>query len=121
MTPTWTVNSFVSPFQQYPDVSRMSGPELDDFLKACDLDQWEKDELRSTPDRNTYYQKHIFWHRLAVARKAATTNHAFLMKSGIFLSAGMKEKFSTIDTLIWEALEEHEANETYDIKPRDRG
>ena len=115
----WKAIAFVSPLQQYPDLNRMTAEQLEEFLSNCSLNQWEKSELRGDGDRNAYYIKRLFWHRLADMRGVARESHIYLLKSGIFLPAEVRAKFGAIGTLIWEALDERAVNEEHDFVPRE--
>lgn len=115
----WKTLSFVSPLQQYPDLDRMSNEHFREYVTTCPLSLWEKEEILSEANRNEYFSKHIFWHHLADAKGVARESHVYLLKNGVFLPQYVREKFSALDTLIWEALDEREFNEQHEQRPRD--
>ena len=41
------VSAFITAFQQYPDLDRMTGPQLDEFLEDSFLAKWQRDEIKS--------------------------------------------------------------------------
>lgn len=100
------MKAFVSSFQTYPDLDRMNPAQFVEFVEACPLAAWEKDELKSLPSGNKtkYYQEHIFWHQSNTAGKASNDCHAFLRKNGIFIERTLKERFQKIDQLVREAI-----------------
>jgi hypothetical protein len=99
-----------SPLQSYPDVSLMSGAQLDEFLSDCRLEDYQKEELRNAQDKNRYYQKAIFWPRLNSVREECRKSTIFLRTKGIFMPPALKEKFTKVEDLIWDALSECELN-----------
>jgi hypothetical protein len=116
----YTTNGVVSALQTYPDITRMGDEQLEEFLEASRLESWRKRELKEATDRNKYYQDAIFWHRLSGARAAARKSANYLLKNGIFMPPGMKDRFEQINMLGWEALTEYEINKVHDIRPANR-
>lgn len=104
--------------QRYADLSRMSEVQFREFLSGCELDPWERDEIWQQEDRNAYYVKHVYWHRLADTKTTVRESHVYLLKNGIFLTSPVKEKFTMLDGLVWDALAEHEFNTQYEQLPR---
>ena len=115
-----TVKGFISPLQSYPDVARMNETQLDNFLVACPLDNWEKEQLKSSSDKNKYYQDTIFWHHIRGARKSCRKAALYLLRNGIFMPPELKDKFKKLEDIIWDALTEHQINKEHDLKPRER-
>ncbi len=116
----WTVQSFVSPMQSYPDIDRMSKPQQDEFISSCRLLDWQKAELREAEDKNKLYQEQIFWHNLNDARAKARDAYTYVIKNGIFVSDDIRTKFAAIHDLVWNALIEHQMNEEHKPHPRER-
>jgi hypothetical protein len=116
----YTTRGVIAALQTYPDIDRMEEAQLDEFLESSPLESWRKSELKKAPDKNKYYQDAIFWHRLSQARAAARKSANYLLMNGIFLPAGMKDRFDQIDMLGWEALTEYEINKVHDIRPATR-
>jgi hypothetical protein len=102
--------SMTAALQQYPDLAQMTSPHLDEFLSKSPLEGWQKDELKNATDYNHYYQQAIFWHRLNSVRKDFRKFAVFLRGKGIFMLPTLKEKFTKIEDLIWNALIEYELN-----------
>jgi len=103
--------SFTSPLQSYPDLGRMNDEQLEEFLSGGPLLEWQRNELRATRDRNSYYQGAIFWHRLHQARGALQKFQVFFLKNKIFMPPDLQEKFSELQNLLFEAILERELNE----------
>jgi hypothetical protein len=114
------IQSFIAVVRQYPDFKRMSDPHMDEFLDGSPLDGWQKAELRDASDKNAYYRKAIYWHDKARAREAYREFSTYLMQNGIFVPEPLKSKFTEISDILWDAMVEHEANEEYEIRPRER-
>ncbi|BCA56696.1 hypothetical protein W02_38360 [Nitrospira sp. KM1] len=118
----WEAVAFLSPFQTYPDLARMSPQHFVEFVESCRLDPWMKDDLKEKAgqERNTFYVQHIFWFRLDDAVKKIRDAHIFILKNGIFLPKDIRTQFSSLSDLIWFAVSESRSNKTYDIKPEAR-
>jgi hypothetical protein len=110
--------SVISPLQSYPDLDRMSAPQLEQFLASSPLDLWEQDELKGKSQKMDYYRGRIAWRRLAEAREKSRETHIFLRKNGIFILPSIRKKFDVLDEMIWDALVEHETNLTMNAFPR---
>ncbi|WP_210482929.1 hypothetical protein [Microvirga antarctica] len=115
-----SVKGFTSAFRSYPDVNRMTLPQLEEFLAGSPLTGTQREELRASHDKLEYYQKAIFWHHLDKCRSSCREFNVYLLKNGIFMPAEMKAKFTRLEELIWDALVEHEVNEEHNAIPRER-
>jgi hypothetical protein len=115
-----TVHSFISPVQQTPDVSRMTEEHLEEFLKNSDLQNWQKEQVRDALDKTECYRKAIYWHRRANVQNVCVEYNTFIRNNGIFMPTSIKDNFKKIGDMLWDAFGEHEDNEEYDFKPRDR-
>jgi len=114
----WYVRSFVSAFQSYPDVDRMKPAQQEEFINNCQLQGWQKAELRQATEKTRYYQSAIFWHKLAQANDKSRDAYTYLIKNGIFISEDLRRQLSAIHDLFWNALTEHQVNEEHDVWPR---
>lgn len=96
----------VSPLQEYPAVSRMAEDELEEFLVASDLLETQRSRIREADrrDRDKTYQDIIFWHRLSRAKKAVGELQNYTVSHGLFLSPTLKQNFSDMRPILWEAL-----------------
>jgi hypothetical protein len=110
--------SQVASFQSYPDLSGISADHLDEFLNTTPLHNWEKVKLKTAEDPSKYYQERIFWHRLSDAKTACREHYSYLRRGGIFILQDLRERFYELNTLMWEALTEHETNHSMDLFPR---
>lgn len=111
------VNGLTASVQSYPDISRMTPAQLDEFLSESPLENWRKDELKNATEQNRYYQDAIFWHRLEATHKQCRRSARFLLKNGIFIPPVLKEEFHKLEELAWAALAEHQMNKEHDLRP----
>lgn len=86
-----SVSTVVSSFQQFPDLTRMSEAQFEAFMERCALEEWQKDELRKSADRNKYYQDHTFFQHLQSASKANTDFNNHLILSSLFIEDELRE------------------------------
>jgi hypothetical protein len=49
------VSWLVLPMQEYPNLDRLTQPQLEEFLVASELIETQKEELRSSPNKTTTY------------------------------------------------------------------
>ena len=119
----WETRGLISPFQEYPDLARMSAEQFIDFTDKCSLAPWEKDELKkhTGEDRNTYFIKHIYWSRLTAITEKVASAEIYILKNGIFLPADIKAKFTTLSDMVVNALSEHKFYKQHEyIRPAKR-
>ena len=109
----WKTLSFTSSFQEYPDLNKMTAPHLQEFLDSCQLGKWEKEEIKTQPDKTRYYIEHILWARLVDTRTIVNDAHSYIMKNGIFLPQDLKDKFVQLSGMIWNALAERQHSEQH--------
>ncbi|MFA5923884.1 MAG: hypothetical protein WC856_21765 [Methylococcaceae bacterium] len=114
----WYVRSFTSSIQSYPDIDRMNPAQQEEFIAGCRLQDRQKAELMQTTDKYQYYQNAIFWHKLAEANEKSSDANTYLIKNGIFINEELRQKFTVIHNLFWNALTEHQTNKQYDVLPR---
>lgn len=113
------VLALLTSLQHYPDIDRMTAPQLDEFLEGSFLAKWQRDEIKATAGRKLdYYIKAVIFHRASEARAACREQHVYVLKNGIFMPHDMKEKFDRMSELVWQALVEHEINTSEDLLPR---
>lgn len=104
---TW----FTSPFQQYPDLNRMSDTEIKHFVNSCELQDFQKKELLESSDKTEYYMNKIFWVNLNKSKKIYSDFHNFITRNRIFLSPDLRKNFMTVDGILWESLIKREISE----------
>lgn len=114
----WNTRGLVSLIQSHPDLNRMSGPQLEDFLSECELREWQKDELRREGDKTRYYMDKVFWHRLQKTRGMVTAASNALGKLGIFINKDTRQGIDDLNSLLWNALVEEEMNHAERPVPR---
>jgi hypothetical protein len=89
------VSAIITALQQYPDLDRMTDPQLDEFLEGSFLAKWQRDEIKTSAKKADYYMKAVFFHRAGEARAACREQHVYVLKNGIFMPSDMKEKFDS--------------------------
>lgn len=104
------VEGVAASLQSYPDLQRMGAKQLDEFIAKCPLAEWQKQELKDSADKNKYYQKHISWYYVGLARTAVRKSAVYLLRNGIFMPPDVKAKFQTLHDMTWDAFVEHELN-----------
>lgn len=60
------------PFQQWPALNKYSDEQLDLFLKNCELHEFQKSELKTIEDKESYYRENSYWIRLSKARSVCS-------------------------------------------------
>jgi hypothetical protein len=87
----------VKALKQFPDFDRMSVPQFEEFVKACRLPDFQKNELRDANDRQKHYQEAIFWVELGEAKKAQTELNNYLALNSIFMTETLRQQFREIN------------------------
>ena len=105
------ISWFTSPFQQYPDLNRMSDEEINHVLENCDLQDFQKEELKNKKDKTGYYKEKIFWANLNKSRNIYSEFHKYITRNRIFLSSDLRENFMKVDGILWESLIKREVGE----------
>lgn len=105
-----------SPLQQWPELDRFSDNELEAFLENCELQDFQKEELRQADDKLAYYQEKAYWVRLNDAIRAFYEFRDYLRSNKIFLSRDLFDLFSQIEKALRQAkieLEHPEEDEPW--------
>jgi len=105
------VSSLTSRLQYYPDFQYMSQETFEEFLKDSKLNDADKKQLVSAPDKNEFYKKTIFWYNLRDAKASVREYRNFMAYNRIFLSKDLKLEFEKIDELLAQALANRETGE----------
>lgn len=104
------VQAFISPLQQYPDIEHLNAEQLAEFLQSTPLSSSERNELARSQDRNKYYQERVNAYRHAEVRQLLRESYLYLLKNGIFIAPTIREQFSQMDQMLFDAAAEHEFN-----------
>jgi hypothetical protein len=105
--------TFTSRMTSYPDLNTMSAGQYAEFLDSSDLLPWQKDELRTTGDRNAHYQEIIFWHRLDRVTSLHSDFHNYFISKGIFIQPELKEKIRTLSNIMYDAFNERRLDQEH--------
>jgi hypothetical protein len=111
---------FVSPFQSYPDLNRMTAEHLESFLSKSELEDWQKGELANTHDKTNAYIEAIFWHRLRDVKKSYFSFHNYFISNGIFIQPNLKQSLLTFSDMLHEAILEKEFDQQHPSPGPDR-
>jgi len=107
------ITYLTSPMRQYQDLDKLTKEQLEAFLAKSTFSDWEKSELQKKEDKLDYYQERIFYHELSDAKTASVDFHNYILDNSIFLSRDIKDKFITLDDILWGAItdkaREHES------------
>ncbi|MBI3611342.1 MAG: hypothetical protein HY204_11675 [Nitrospirae bacterium] len=104
------VASVTSPFQRCPDINRMTGEQLNEFLKSSVLLDSQKQELLAAPDKFKYYTEAIFWHKLSAAQESVRDLHNYIVNNRIFLNVELSTRFNKADEVLYSALIDSEVS-----------
>lgn len=116
------VAALVSPFQQYPDLKRMTPEQLEEFLAKTELSETQKDDIRESKDKIGTYEKAIFWHKLYQVRMATSELETYVVRYGIFFPPSLKEKFDLIIEKLNLAVGDKQlGNEMHDFEIQNQG
>jgi hypothetical protein len=103
--------SLSSPLQSFPDLNRYSAEQLEAFLEKCELHDFQKEELRRSTDKVSYYRETVYWIRLSIARQVFQEFRKYLHYNKIFLSRDLFELFTKIELALIETEVELENSE----------
>ncbi len=92
------------PLKSYPDFKMMSNSKLEEFIKAQNWLDYEKDELRNANNKQEVYEKTISWKELLAAENAQIKLNNYLIKNSIFMPDELSKKFSKINASLQEGL-----------------
>jgi len=116
------VSWLVSPLQEYPDLNRMTSPQLEEFLAKTEFTDTQKDEIRSSQNMANTYREIVFWYRLHKVKVAFSDLQNFVARNGIFFPPNLKEKFTKIAEMLWSAVISKEVgHEAKDYKMQNEG
>ena len=90
--------------QTFPALSQMGESHFAEFVEACRLPAFRKQELLQAADRDEYYRRWIFWTDIAEAKSLQKDFHNFLVMNRIFMTEDLRKQFTEIDNLIISVL-----------------
>jgi hypothetical protein len=91
------VFNVITALKRFPDFSRMSEPQFEEFLNSCRLADFKKSELREATDRQRYYHEAVFWVELDDAKRAQTALNNYLAINSIFMMESLRQQFADIN------------------------
>lgn len=90
------------------DVERMNEQQLDEFLEGKSLENWQKETLKSSKEKNRYYSKIEQWHKIIDAKKAIREYENYRLEKGILMLPEIRTKFQQMSDMILSAVREAE-------------
>ncbi len=105
--------AFVSPFQSYPDLDRLTTIELEHFLSQSKLHDYQKDDLRSAVLKLDLYTEMIFWHNYQEVDQKRSHFEQYHQTKGLFIQEDLYVEIKKLADLIWEALSEARFEKQY--------
>lgn len=109
---------YVSPFQQYADVMRMSDEELDEFLKDKKFSNAHKRDIATAHDKQQKYTEVFERYRCAEVMDKIRDFNVSFRKTGIFVKPDIKADMGALIDIIRGAVTEHQMN--FEMKPNPR-
>lgn len=104
--------SLSSPMQSFPDLDRYSTEQIEVFLEKCELHDLQKEELRRSTHKVSYYKETVYWIRLSKASQVFQEFRKYLHYNKIFLSRDLFELFTKIELALIETEVELETSES---------
>lgn len=108
------LSRFVSVFQSYPDLEKMSDLRREEFLEGSQLLESEREEIRNSSDKNSRYQELLFGYELHDVRNTYSEFHVYFLKNRIFLNQALAEPLTTIDNQMWDVLQKRSIGKQID-------
>lgn len=85
-------SSVASSFQQHPDLDHMDQSQFAAWLEQSGLEQYQKNELSSTTQKNEHYMTLRNWKQIAVADKSAIEFINYVILQGVFIDEPLSQK-----------------------------
>lgn len=95
-------------WEQYPNLARHTEEELVNRMSATTMQDFEKQDLLSLPpeDRTEYFRRWLGIQSLNQCLESRRHFLSYVKANAVFFSAGLKEKFLALDSLIGPAVAE---------------
>lgn len=98
--------AFVSPTQSDPDLNRLNESELAHFLEHSVLHQYQREEVRTSPDKLAAYRQFIFWHKFYDVNEKRIHFERYHQGKALFIQDELNGKIKQLADLMWDALNE---------------
>jgi hypothetical protein len=102
--------SVLSKIKTHPNLDKMQHPQLDNFLGKTDLEDWQKDEIRSCVDKTGLYAEYSNLKQISKASDACFDSVMLLKTKGLFIENDLKDEFDAASKLISDSLFEFRMN-----------
>jgi hypothetical protein len=107
-----------SPLQQFPDLSRMTREQREEFFATSDLAESEKNRLRTASDAFREYSEIRFWKDLSRASRERVEFHNYVTLNRILLREPIKTLLAELDSAMVDALIKLEIGKEADAQMR---
>jgi hypothetical protein len=114
----WKANALVAFLKAQANLNDMGERQREAVIENSQLQDWQKDEVRSAADASRKYNEFNAWYMLADAKKACTDSSRYLGVQGIFVEPELRKKMDRLNQLIWNALIEDESNKQWEMRER---
>lgn len=98
--------SFVSPFQSYPDLDRLSLAELNHFLDQSKLHNYQRNDILASSTRTESYMEMIFWHNYNDVANKREHFDRYSRSKGLFVQEDLQGEINKLADLMFDALNE---------------
>ncbi|MGR9164205.1 hypothetical protein [Rhizobium leguminosarum] len=109
---------YLSPFQQYADVGRMSDVDLVEFLDKTSFLEAQKRDIKNASNRQDLYIKICEMHQYFDVMEKLRGASVGLSKDGIFVIPSLRDDMKKLIELIHSAVIEHQINQEHNVRPR---
>jgi hypothetical protein len=97
-------------FKTYPDFSRLSEEQFEEFLKDSPADRFSpshKEAFRKAPDRQRYFSDVMAVIYIDDAQEKSRLFHNYLIEHRIFMTDELRSKFAAVDQSLSTALSKY--------------
>lgn len=111
-------SGYTSVFQSYPDISKMSDADLDEFLEQNRFSNAQKRDIKHAPKKQDAYIKIHDLYRCSDVIGKLSEASVSLSKYGIFMIPSLRGEMKELIDMIHAAVIEHKINQEHDVRPR---
>lgn len=111
----------ISAFQEHADLNRMSDPQFEAWMKQSDLEEYQRNELRTSSDKNRHYMTLRNWKQIEDANKAAIEFMNYVILQGVFIEESLSTKMMEAGQNMRKALISRSMVERLEGHPRAAG
>jgi hypothetical protein len=87
-------HSAIASFQQYADLDKMTGPQLEAWFEGSGLETYQKDEIRAAGRKNDKLVGFLTWKQIGDAERAVAEFQNYVIIQGVFIDEDLAEKMA---------------------------